>query len=190
MIKLKNLSGALLLCSMFAVGCQSGAGDSNTDDSDSTAMATDSSDAMQSMDQEPQALDSVSNDDLQKFTSAVTSIQMYSQTVQPRMINVVQKNGLTPQRYSMIMQSQQMPNDTLQVSDDEMAKFKDAQAKIETLQNNANDTIEMKIKQSGLTVDHYRAILATVRQDPALQQKVQAMQAQQMQSSNPPAVGK
>lgn len=184
MIKLKKFSGALLLSSIFLASCQSNGGEESSDAADSTAVETEGNTAgeqdaatMDPMAIEP--LEEVSEEDLQKFSEAATAVQEYGQEVQPRMIAAVQEAGLDPQRYSEIMQAQQMPDNSLEISEEEQAQFADAQAKVDAIQAEATETMENKIEESGLTIDHYQAILATVRQDPELQQKLMTMQGGQ-----------
>ncbi len=185
MIKLKNLTGVLVLSSILLVGCQSnGSGEEGTEvDSTASEMTSDNEEREGSTDMEEpvEPLDEVSDEDLEKFSRAVIAVQAYGQEVQPRMLMVVQESGLDPMRYSQIAQAQQMPGgDTMKISPDEAAKFKVANAKVEALREGATDTMEIKIREAGLTVEHYRAIIATIRMDPELQQKVSEIQKRQM----------
>lgn len=186
MIRLKKFSGALVLSTVVLASCQSTGGEENAEAADSAAMETEAGgnaaegeDAATMDPMAIQPLEEVSEEDLQKFSEAATAVQEYGQQVQPRMIAAVQEAGLDPQRYSEIMQAQQMPDNSLEVSEEEQAQFEEAQAKVDAIQAEATETMENKIEEAGLTVDHYQAILATVRQDPELQQKLMTMQAEQ-----------
>lgn len=184
MIKLKNIAAVLVVSSLTLVGCQSGGAEGETSDQDSTSegMNTEESGDNTSADMmdEVQPKENVTDEELKKFSQAIVVVQTYAQQVQPRMYAVVQESGMTPQRYSEILRAEQAGIDTLELSANEQELFDETKTKLEAMQENVNDSMAIKIEETGLTENEYRAIMATVRQDTSLQSKLKEMQQEQM----------
>ena len=90
------------------------------------------------------------------------------------MIQAVEEEGIEVQRFNEIMNARQDPNQEVDASEDELKKFASANREIEDIQNRAQREMMEKIAESGLTVDRYQKIMVAVRNDPALQQKLQS----------------
>ena len=116
----------------------------------------------------------VSDGEMKQFAMAFVEIQNIEQKVQPEMIQAVEEEGIEVQRFNEIMNARQDPNQEVDASEDELKKFASANREIEDIQNRAQREMMEKIAESGLTVDRYQKIMVAVRNDPALQQKLQS----------------
>jgi hypothetical protein len=116
----------------------------------------------------------VSDDEIEQFALAFVEVQNIEQKVQPEMIQAVEEEGIEVQRFNEIMNAQQDPNQEVDASEDELKKFASANREIEDIQNRAQREMMGKITKSGLTVERYQEIMTAVRNDPALQQKLQS----------------
>jgi hypothetical protein len=90
------------------------------------------------------------------------------------MVQIVEDEGIEVQRFNEIMNAQQDPNQEVDASEDELIKFASANREIEEIQTRAQREMMEKIAESGLSVDRYQEIMVAVRNDSALQQKLQS----------------
>ena len=116
----------------------------------------------------------VSDDEIEQFALAFVEIQNIEQKIQPEMVQIVEDEGIEVQRFNEIMNAQQDPNQEVDASEDELIKFASANREIEEIQTRAQREMMEKIAESGLSVDRYQEIMVAVRNDPALQQKLQS----------------
>jgi hypothetical protein len=116
----------------------------------------------------------VSDDEMEQFALAFVEIQNIEQKIQPEMVQIVEDEGIEVQRFNEIMNAQQDPNQEVDASEDELIKFASANREIEEIQTRAQREMMEKIAESGLSVDRYQEIMVAVRNDPALQQKLQS----------------
>jgi hypothetical protein len=167
----KHLFSVVLTSTMLlSYGCQQGREANN--ENQETAQ-----DESQLFDLDQQEPTKVSDEDLAQFVEAVQKIQPLSMNAQQEMMQAVQGAGMEPQRFSEIMQSQQMPEGSsdLEISADEMAKYEKAQKEVEAIQEKVTGEMENSMKEVGITMERYEEILAAVQQDPAMMEKVQNM---------------
>jgi hypothetical protein len=116
----------------------------------------------------------VSDDEIEQFALAFVEIQNIEQKIQPEMVQIVEDEGIEVQRFNEIMNAQQDPNQEVDASEDELIKFASANREIEEIQTRAQREMMEKIAESGLSVDRYQEIMVAVRNDSALQQKLQS----------------
>jgi len=115
----------------------------------------------------------VSDGEMEQFALAFAGIQAVEQQVQPKLVKTVQDKGLEVQRFNEIMNAHQNPNQQVDATDDEMEKFAAASQEIERIQSKAQQDMFKAITEEGLTVERYQEIIAAVRNDETLQQKLQ-----------------
>ncbi len=115
----------------------------------------------------------VSGEELKQFASAFQQVQTVNQQVQQRMIKAVEETGLDVQRYNEIQQAQQDPNQEVNVSDEELEQYTATTQELEKIQAGAQQEIQGKITEQGLTVNRYQEIAAALQNDTELQQKLQ-----------------
>jgi len=123
-----------------------------------------------------QQAEDVSDEELTQFMSAMENMQIINQSAQQEMVGAVQKEGMEVERFSEIMQSEQDPNQEANATNEEMEQYAAVNKSIEEVQIRAQEEMEEKIVESGLTLDRYQEIGAIVQSSPELQQKLQSMQ--------------
>jgi hypothetical protein len=115
----------------------------------------------------------VSDQEIKQFASAFQQIQAVDQMAQQDMIKAVEDEGLDVERYNEIQQTAQDPNQEIDVNGDELKKYEIATREIEKIQMEAQQQMQEKIVEEGLTIDRYQEIAAVIQNDPELQQKLQ-----------------
>ena len=123
----------------------------------------------------PQA--QIESNELQQFANAIKQLRVIQQESITQMTQVVQREGLSEQRFMEIYQSKRNPSaqPTGKITQEEQQKFEQASTKIREIQQSAQPKMEQAVAKAGLNVQRFNQISAAVRQDPALQQKVQQM---------------
>lgn len=119
----------------------------------------------------------VSPDELQKFSKIVKQLLVLGQESETQIIEAIQKQGFTPQRFSEILRSQNQPGakPTTQLSSAEQQRYSVALADIRQIQQNTQTRLENLVQAEGMNMQRFDQIFNTVQQDPALRQEVQQM---------------
>jgi hypothetical protein len=116
-------------------------------------------------------------EELQKFANAIKQLQVIQQESITEMTQVVQREGLSEQRFMQIYQTQQNPSaqPTAKITPEEQQNFEQASTRIREIEQQTQSKMEKSVENAGLNVQRFNQIMVAVRQDPALQQKVQQM---------------
>jgi len=117
----------------------------------------------------------VSSAELEKFASALGSIQMVNQKAQQEMMGAVQSADMNIERFNELSKAQQDPNSDMDASPEEMESFNAASEKVQRVQQEAQAEMQENIESAGLTVERYQEIATVVQNDPELQQKLQEL---------------
>ncbi|WP_159786302.1 DUF4168 domain-containing protein [Sodalinema gerasimenkoae] len=119
----------------------------------------------------------VSETDLERFAIAIQQIQAIEQQAQAQMVEVIEAQGLSIERFNEIAQSQQDPELQAQVdvSNEEAQIFEQAVERISGIRQEAEMEMETAVQQEGLDVQEFNMISQAVQQDPSLQQQVMEM---------------
>jgi hypothetical protein len=126
-------------------------------------------------DQLRQQADNVTDEELVQFLAAMEDMQMINQSAQQEMIEAVQDGGMEVQRFSEIMQSQQDPNMQSDATSEEMEQYTEVNKSLEEIQILAQQQMEEKIEEGGLSTERYQEIGAIIQYSPELQEKIQTM---------------
>lgn len=118
------------------------------------------------------AVKEVSDQDLDKFVTAMKTVEKVNQEAQPKMMKAIESTGMDPQSFIQISQTQQQGKKP-DADDAEMKKFKAAQKEVQKIQMDANKSIEKKIAEHDLSVQRFNEIYMALQQSPELQKKVQ-----------------
>ncbi|MBE9170577.1 DUF4168 domain-containing protein [Pleurocapsales cyanobacterium LEGE 06147] len=131
----------------------------------------------------------VSQEELQQFAQAYKQIQQIRQDSEVKMVEAVQNEGLSPERFIEISelqqspqapqgqedgQSQQAPQNT-EITAQEQQGFENAKTKILEIRQQSESQMEQAIQAEGLDVPRFNEIVAALQQDPALRDQVQQM---------------
>lgn len=119
----------------------------------------------------------VSPEDLQKFANAIKQLRVIQQTSQTQMVQAVQGEKLSEERFIQIYQAQQNPQaqPKPQITENEKQNFKKAFAKIGEIQQATQAKMQQAVQSQGIEVQRFNQIFAAVRQSPALQQQVRQL---------------
>ncbi len=123
--------------------------------------------------QQPSQATEVSDKELELFASAFQQVQNVDQQAQQNMIKAVEEEGFEVQRFNEIQQAQQNPNQDSNATNEEMNKYESASKELEIIQGQAQEEMQEKIIEEGLTVPRYQEIAAAIQANPELQQKLQ-----------------
>jgi hypothetical protein len=118
----------------------------------------------------------VSESEVEKFASAVKEFQSIQQEAQQQANQIIEGEDLSPERFSQILQTQQNPQAEApapEVSSEERQKFDQALEKLNTLQQDTRQRMDQALQTQGMERERFSQILAMVRQDATLRQRVE-----------------
>lgn len=176
-----NYLGIVVLSVFLFSACQNNGeseGDSNTETTEEKSSTEESANEQSQTQQPPQempgqtnqgATTEVSDQELQKFASALQEMQALNQMAQQEMVGAVQATGLEIERFSQIRQAQQDPAQEPDASEEELAQFQSAVTELEKIQNKTNQQMEQKIQDQDLSKSRYDEIGNALQNDPQLQ---------------------
>lgn len=118
----------------------------------------------------------VSDEELQKFATALPELSTVEQNTQQEISAVIQGAGFDEARFREIYQSQQSPDaSAAEVTDDEQASFSQALSDIQQIGEKSKVEQEKIIQAQGLETERLKEIITSLNQDPALQAKFKQM---------------
>jgi hypothetical protein len=122
---------------------------------------------------QPQPAAEVSSEDIEKFARAIAQLQTIQQETQTELLQIVEGQGLTPDRFNQIAEAQQNPQAAtdVEISDEELQSFEQAANEITAVRQQTQTRFQEAVQAEGLEVEQFNQILAAVQQDPALQQE-------------------
>ncbi|MGB7415082.1 MAG: DUF4168 domain-containing protein [Thermosynechococcaceae cyanobacterium] len=120
---------------------------------------------------------SVSDEELQKFANAIPPLKTADQNTQKEISQVIQSSGLDGARFDAIYQTQQSPEKqaTTKVTSEEKKSFEKAIADIKSIEAKGKSEQEKIIEAQGLKPQRFVEILVSLREDPALRNKMQQL---------------
>ncbi len=119
----------------------------------------------------------VSQTELEQFAKSVPQLIEIQQTTDQAIASAIEESGLSQDRFREIVRSQPSPDASpaVELSASEQKAFKQAMASISTIEQGSLADQEDVIQANGLEPQRFSQILASIRQDPDLQSKVQEM---------------
>lgn len=124
--------------------------------------------------------ENVTDDQLKKWAAAFKQVQTVDQQAQQNMITAVEESGMEVPRFIELQQAQADPDTELKAEGEEVALFTAASQKIQQIQQEAQQTMQVKIQDEGLTITEYQEVGAMIQSDPKLQEKLsEYMQAEE-----------
>ncbi len=130
---------------------------------------------------QPQAGD-ISDEELKKFAG----VFMAEQEIQQEMMAIIQKEGLTVQRYQQIQQASSNPEQEPDATEEEMKQYEAVMASIQEIQPQAQKKIQDKIEEEGLTEQRYQEINMAMQQNQELQNRFQTIMQENQQAQPMP----
>lgn len=114
--------------------------------------------------------------ELQKFSKAVKQLQVIQEKSVTQMRQVVERQGLSEQRFMQIYQAQRNPSKpATKVTPVEQQNFEQASTRLKKIQQETQSKMMQVVEKEGLNVERFNQIMAAVRQNPSLQQQVRQM---------------
>ncbi len=119
------------------------------------------------------AQDKVTEAELEQFASAFLQVQNLEQLAQQEMVQTIEEKGLAVERFNEIQQIQQNPDQVLEAAPEEVELFESVSGELSEIQVKAQENMQVKIVEEGLTVPRYQELASAIQSSPELQQKVQ-----------------
>lgn len=114
----------------------------------------------------------VTDAELNKFATVFQQMRMMNQQVQQKMAQVVADEEMEIQRFNEIHKAKMDPSIEAEATKEEKEAYKEIVAEIEKVQLDFQETIEEKIKESGMTVERYQQIATRLQTDAELQERL------------------
>lgn len=119
----------------------------------------------------------VSPQELQKFANAIKQLLVLEQEANKQMLQAIQQEGLSPERFNQIFMAQRNPQaqTAKPASDEENAKFKRAMTKVAAIEQQMPPKMTKAVQDQGLEVQQFEKIMAAVQGNRELRQQVQKL---------------
>ncbi len=114
----------------------------------------------------------MTDDQLKQWAAAYQQIQLIDQEAQQTMVEAIEESGLEVQKFIEMQQAQANPNEELDATPEEQMRFGEASQLLQQVQQEAQQSMERKIQEEGLTMQEYQAFGGMIQNDPELQQKL------------------
>lgn len=114
----------------------------------------------------------MNDDQLKQWAAAYQQIQMIDQQAQQTMVAAIEDSGMEVQQFTEMQQAQANPNEEMETTPEEQSLFDQASRRIQEVQQEAQQEMQVKIQDEGLTMEEYQTYGAMIQNDPALQQKL------------------
>lgn len=135
--------------------------------------------------QQPQKDIDVSDKEIEQFSDIYEDIRSEREETRPKMQKAIEDEGLSMQRFQTIMRDQQQSRmqqqgqggqggeSDLDISDEEMEKFKNAQKEVRKIQQEMQQKILKTIEDSDMDQQRFQEISRAVQSNPELRKKLQ-----------------
>lgn len=125
---------------------------------------------------QPQATDlELSDEEIERFVDAVVDAQEIQMESQQEMMEIVENEGISVEKYNQITQAQQMgqSEEEIDATSDELERYNRAMEQIREIEQRLEPEMVAAIENAGMDMERYQEINMAVQQDPALQQRIQ-----------------
>lgn len=116
----------------------------------------------------------ISDKKLKQVAQVFKKVQDVNQNAQNDMMEILNQEGLDVQTFAAIQQNQQTQSDEQVASEEDMKKYDKCTVKLEKIQMQAQEVIQKKITDSGLTLAEYQELGQKIQSNPELMEKVQS----------------
>lgn len=117
----------------------------------------------------------VSDDEINQLVSTINELEPIQIQTEEKIGGVLEEEGLSMERFQQMMMAMQNPQmaDQLDITDEEMGIVQKIQPTLMEIQGEAEQQMNEKIEENGLTMDRYRMIVMGAQQDPELMERLQ-----------------
>lgn len=123
------------------------------------------------MQQQAQPID-LSDSDIEQFVDVYLQQQEIQQVYEPKMIEAIENEGLSLERFQQIIQAQQMGAES-DATEAESEQFQSSMAQIQVIEMDMMSEVEEMLEEEGMDMERYEQIFVAINSDPEIQQKVQ-----------------
>ncbi|MDJ0598106.1 MAG: hypothetical protein QNJ37_04610 [Crocosphaera sp.] len=113
--------------------------------------------------------------ELQQFVQVIKQFQRIEAVMQRQMAMAMKKEGLTPQRFMEINESQRQLRSESVNSSEDLEKFRKVVVKFQEIMDNAEEKRQSTVETQGLELERFLEIEKIVSKNQQLQAKVQQM---------------
>jgi hypothetical protein len=117
----------------------------------------------------------VSKKELTEFAQVFQQMRLLNQEAQKEMIEVVKNEDFELQRFNEIHQAKLDPNKEIETTDIEDKKYSLVVAELKNIQPEFQKKIQELISESNLSMAEYQQIAMALKNDPEIQQRLQAI---------------
>ncbi|MEB3826319.1 DUF4168 domain-containing protein [Phormidium sp. CCY1219] len=119
----------------------------------------------------------VSSSELQQFASVYKKLVTLEQQFQAQIVQVIQSEGFTRERFVEIYEAQTNPQAQpgSEISQSEMESFQQVVAQAQAIRQETQVRQQEAVAESGLDANRFQEILAAIKNSPELQQEVEAL---------------
>ncbi len=117
--------------------------------------------------------EAISDKEFDTFISAFKEVQLVDTEAQKDITNVLEDNNLDINTFTQMQQAAQMPDTEIDASQEEMQNFETASQEIHEIQAAAQQEMQQKIQEEGLSIQRYQEIVGIIQQDPELMNRFQ-----------------
>lgn len=130
--------------------------------------------APQQMMTQEQTKTEVKDAELEQFATVSQGVLQKNQEVQQEMLNEIEKEGLTGERYTELHMAEQNPAAApSEASKDELDKKQRVDDKLQKLEQKSQQEQVAIVEESGMSLDRYQEIAQAVQSDQNLMEKYQ-----------------
>lgn len=127
-----------------------------------------------------QAQQSFTDQELKQFADASTRLMDIQRKGEEKMMKILQEEKLDVNKFNEMAQAHQQEKlDEVEATAEEKVAFDKAAKRMMEMQPELQKDVEAAIQKDGMSLDKYEQIMMAYRQDPALQEKLNKMMAQQ-----------
>lgn len=129
----------------------------------------------QPVQQQENAQTEVNDSELQEFATVFKQVMLKNREAQQELVKVIQKEGLTVERYQELRKAEMDPEATVELKDGEKDKKANVDAQFKKMGPKLQKEQEDIIENSNLSLQRYKEIAMTLRSNKDLQMKFQKM---------------
>lgn len=116
-----------------------------------------------------------SDDELQSFLKANEKVMTIQLEAEEKMINAIEGEGLTLDRFNQILEEQRDPQRGVETSPEELKSFNNAAEAILQENDRVEKQMTTSIEAEGIDIETYKQIMLAYQQDPDVQGRVNKM---------------
>lgn len=123
----------------------------------------------------------VSDTELTNFAEVFQEVQQISEGKQDKMVQAIEGEGLTLERYNAIGKAQRSGDEDFEITEEEIEKLQAINSRLVEIDSKTNEAIQTKLSANDLTYERYRQIFQSVQKSDDLKIKLRDKLQEKMQ---------